>query len=325
MSKNVIFECITGSNLYGTNTLTSDKDYQGVFIPDETELLGLKDPCKEWDQSIVLSDTDKTQNIDRKYYSLKRFLNLAMEGQPGQLELLFAPPELTISTSYEWKQIQRHRDLFLTKSCVVPFLGFAVSQMSRAVLRGENLNQLNAIIDWSVNYSGNLTLKDCLVSYAALNMYCLSNSTIQMKVEFNTQGFPLVYVAGRHYDLSIKLKTFINSLISLKEKYGQRTISASEDKYDYKSVLHAYRLLFQATEILTKGTLTLPRPKDEVDFLLQIKSKQLDMDFKTDLEARIEKVKELQKTSILPDKVDYNKINELCIELHCMEVHQHCI
>ena len=39
--KNMILKVRAGSYLYGTNTLESDEDYIGIFIPEEKYLLGL--------------------------------------------------------------------------------------------------------------------------------------------------------------------------------------------------------------------------------------------------------------------------------------------
>ena len=30
----ILFKCLGGSYLYGTNSESSDKDYKGVFLPD---------------------------------------------------------------------------------------------------------------------------------------------------------------------------------------------------------------------------------------------------------------------------------------------------
>ena len=133
-NRKIIFETRVGSWLYGTNRPDSDEDFQGVFLPSKEDLLGIQNCSAEWKQNTKISNTVQNTkgDIDRKFYSLKRFFHLAAEGQPGQLELFFATPESTISYDPIWSEILDNIGLFLSKKSIVPFIGFALSQAHKA-------------------------------------------------------------------------------------------------------------------------------------------------------------------------------------------------
>ena len=102
-------------------------------------------------------------------------------------------------------------------------------------------------------------------------------------------------------------------------KDGSRTADAADNGYDYKSLLHCIRLLYQAEEFLLTGHLTFPRPPAEIDHLMSIRHKQWpegDFDLQQyilDWEDRIKK--DIIPKSPLPKKPNWVKINRLCTEL----------
>ena len=72
----ILLEAISGSHAYGLNTETSDVDKRGVFLMKEDHYLGLR---------YVEQINDEKNDIT--YYELRRFLQLALQGNPNILEL----------------------------------------------------------------------------------------------------------------------------------------------------------------------------------------------------------------------------------------------
>src|ERR1041385_2160774 len=116
----MIFKCIVGSHAYGTNIETSDIDYKGVYLQPFKETIG-------WNYKEQI-DVSK----DEVYYEVKRFLELAMKGNPTMLELLFMPDEMVEISTPTWELIREHKHLFLTKQCRNSFGGYAVQQIKKA-------------------------------------------------------------------------------------------------------------------------------------------------------------------------------------------------
>jgi len=118
----LIFECITGSRLYGTNTPESDFDYRGICVPPMNILL---DPFMNFDQK-----DSGFEEEDRAIYALGKFMKLCADANPNIIELLFIPLENIVVTSDIWKKIILNRHLFLSKKAKYTFTGYAYSQLN---------------------------------------------------------------------------------------------------------------------------------------------------------------------------------------------------
>ena len=81
VEKTRIFECVTGSRLYGTYTPESDYDYRGVCIPPMEILLH---PFMNFDQK-----DSGFEEEDRAIYSLPKFFKICADSNPNIIELLF--------------------------------------------------------------------------------------------------------------------------------------------------------------------------------------------------------------------------------------------
>lgn len=305
--RKIIFETIAGSKLYGTNNSKSDDDFLGIFIPSEDDLLGIQNCPSEWSQNEKKSEGSRNSagDIDRKYFSLKQFLLLAAEGQSKQIEMLFSPKECWVSASPEWELILKHRDLFLSKNTMSPFLGFAIAQAHKAVIKGDHLRIIEDLIKFFENKKGRI--KDFSESE--------DFKKLKIKIETLSDGVLGFEVAGRKYLLSLKVTDFMSALKSVHKEYGSRSHQAKENQFDFKSLSHAYRLLYQCETFIKEGKLILPLPKDQVEFILKVKNQEFfpDEGFFDDLDKRIKEIKKIE--SPLPKTVDMKKVNQLCIDI----------
>lgn len=306
--RKIIFECYAGSYLYGTNTPQSDKDYFGVFLPSTDDILSLGNCPTEWsmNQKISTGERNNEEDVDRKYYSLQRFLKLLAEGQPGQIEMLFAPNEKTIITSPQWLFIKRQKDLFLSQNSIKPFLGFAKAQAYKSQFKGENLNKLRKLLEWlEIN---NLTKSNIAISVFEQHLLHLGaiNSTTD-------DGINCLEVTGQKFEMGLKFKDFFNRISKLENRYGTRSETAASHGVDFKSLLHCYRLLHEADELLTTGKLTLPLPELLVKFLLTIKEGKYVSDYFTEITKMIDNLQ--AKESKLPANINWSEINSLCQEM----------
>ena len=217
--RKIIFETRVGSHLYGTNRPESDEDFQGVFIPSREDLLGIQNCPAEWSMNTKLSTTVQNQkgDVDRKFCSIKRFLDLAAEGQPGQLELLFATPATTVFFDPIWSKILDNIPLFLCRKSIVPFIGFALSQAHKASIKGETLNLIHEII---ANYPEPIQSSWTIASVAPMvkengaEWACIAPNR-RLKLVTNSYGFTTVEIGGKNYDYKLKLKTFVANLKEL--------------------------------------------------------------------------------------------------------------
>lgn len=327
--RKIILETRVGSHLYGTSRPDSDEDFQGVFLPSREDLLGMENCPTEWSLNKKLSTTIQNQkgDVDRKFYSLKRFMHLAAEGQPGQLELFFAPPEVVVSYDPIWSEILDNIGLFLSRKSIVPFIGFALSQAHKASIKGENLNLIRRIIQFFDTECLPVVQRSTIKEYVTRLDTKKDNGDgtgtvnlahdIQLKYLTNNKGFVVVEIAGKQYDYGLKFKVFVNNLRELEGRFGKRSQAAAENKYDYKSLCHAYRLLGEGKELLKFGKITFPRPPEEVEFLLSVRNGTCgDLDHWAEITKHIDQLRqEIEPNSFLPSEPQYAKINQLCVKI----------
>ena len=120
---------VGGSELHGAKVHgTDDLDIYGVYIEPPEMVLGLESvPHFEW--STAGNDRrNGPHDIDITLYSLKKWAGLACKGNPTALHFLFAQGVLRNAI---WSEVVRSRSVFLSRTFVKPFLGFADDQLKR--------------------------------------------------------------------------------------------------------------------------------------------------------------------------------------------------
>ena len=123
----ILFECIIGSQAYGTQTPTSDVDKKFVYILPQDYILG--------------TGYVEQLNVNKDYvgWELKRFLELMGSSHPTVLELLNTPEDCIITKHPLFQYVLDHKADFITKGCKNSFAGYAVQQIQKA--RGLNKKQ----------------------------------------------------------------------------------------------------------------------------------------------------------------------------------------
>jgi predicted nucleotidyltransferase len=221
---------VGGSELHGAKVHgTDDLDIYGVYIEPPDLVLGLESmPHFVW--STAGNDRRNGPNdVDITLYSLRKWAGLACKGNPTALHFLFA--ESAVKSAI-WSEVVRNGRIFLARTFVKPFVGFADDQLKRMA---------------------------------------------------GTKG---------------------------RGKKGQRPEIEKEYGYDVKAGMHTLRLLYECKELLSKGTITLPRP--ERDFLIRVRTGKFSIDKVIDMAQKLfAECEEAAKSSPLPDRVDRAAISRL--------------
>ncbi len=108
---------MAGSRLYGTDTPNSDYDYRGFIVPPFEYLAGLNN----FEHHIL-------REPDTIIYSIKRFFELLILGDPTAYEILFAPETNIIERSDIGGIVLRNRSLFACKRFARRIGGYAQSE-----------------------------------------------------------------------------------------------------------------------------------------------------------------------------------------------------
>ena len=120
---------VGGSELHGAKVHgTDDLDIYGIYIEPPEMVLGLESiPHFVW--STAGNDRRNGPNdVDLTLYSLKKWAGLACKGNPTALHFLFAQSAVRNPI---WMEIVRNRIVFLARTFVKSFVGFADDQLKR--------------------------------------------------------------------------------------------------------------------------------------------------------------------------------------------------
>ncbi len=122
LNSHLVLKTRGGSHAYGTNTEDSDEDFRGVIIPPENYFTGLK-VFREF------APTPEGPYCDVVYQDIRKFLRLAMDGNPSVLEVFHAP-RLRIAIPFANSLLAMWPNV-LSKKIVRAHLGMARAHVKR--------------------------------------------------------------------------------------------------------------------------------------------------------------------------------------------------
>lgn len=284
----ILFECVTGSQLYGTSTPESDLDIRGVCLPDLRTKL---DPFSGFEQQEFTGE-------DKVIYELRKFFQLASDCNPNIVELLFISPThpACLKWSEKWELLFSNKHLFLSNNARFTFTGYAMSQLKRIKTHKKWLD--SPVVQPNRSDFG----LDPMPLFAFEKLMAILTSPEEAIVpelrEYAKKEIQYKQAADEWKDYKNWMDTRNPKRFALESKYG----------YDTKHGMHLYRLLGEGIELLTTGNLTFPCKN--VDELLEIRNGHVLYD--TLLETVGDFQTKIDATeSILPKKPDLEKLKDL--------------
>lgn len=125
----VMLKVLAGSHIHGLNIETSDRDEESIIIEPIEEAWRLGMPFEE----CIRESPER----DVKYVSLRKWVRLALGGNPNFLLPLFAPQGSIISMTSLGGHLREMRDKFLSKQSIKAHLGYLNNQRNR-MLKAES-------------------------------------------------------------------------------------------------------------------------------------------------------------------------------------------
>lgn len=331
----LLFECISGSRAYGLDLPHSDTDIKGVFVLPKNIFYGL-------DYIDQIND----DNNNCIFYELRRFVELLSKNNPNMLEMLNIPPNCIIYKHPLFDQFTPQ--LFLSKLCKDTFAGYAASQIKKAKGLNKKINNPMSlerksvlefcyvpekqgsmpILQWldrrkmnpnrcglvnipnmrdiyglyydarnTLNFKGlitNPTATDLVLSDIPKNLLPIAH------LSFNKDGYSTYCKDHREYWEWVQLRN---------DARYQNTIEHGKN-YDTKNMMHTFRLLDMATEILSEGKIIVHRPNRNE--LLEIRNGNfLYEELITKAEQKLKHIEQLYTTTTLPNTPNLQQINQL--------------
>lgn len=335
----IIYECISGSKAYGLDLPTSDTDIKGVFILPQNQIYGL---------NYLPQISNKTN--DEVYYELGRFIELLKKNNPNILELLATPKDKVLVKHPIIDKIRP--EFFISKRCKDTFGGYAFTQVRKA--RGLNKKIVNptgerkkTILEFCyvLHKQGSIPLNKWLTinSYSqqkcglvniphvkdVYGIYVDPDSKFEYKGILRKESATTVLLSsipkgeeplGYLYfnqDGYVKYckdyREYWDWVAKRNESRYQNNIKHGKN-YDSKNMMHTFRLLEMAIEILNTGEIRVKRPNREE--LLSIRNGEWPYDELIKMaNQKMKEVEEAYKTSHLQDEPDEERIERLLVDL----------
>jgi Predicted nucleotidyltransferase len=310
LNENLILLTTGGSHAYGTNVNTeehmSDFDLRGIYLNSKEELLTMN--C--YDKPI------ENRELDVTIYPLKQIVNLLVNANPNTIELLGTKEEHLFICSKEGKMLRDNTKLFLSKRAYSSFGGYATQQLRRLqnALAHDNYPQpeKEKHILGSINRQM-MTFTDRYknITKDILNLYIDKSE----KDGFENEIF--IDINLNHYPLR-DLKNMYSEMAQVLNDYDK--LNHRNNKKDtlhlLKHSMHLIRLLKMGIEILEGKEINTYREQDR-GLLLDIRNGKYTYDEIFEMVDKYEKdFKYASEHTSLPDNPDYNKINELIMEIN---------
>ncbi|MCD2425332.1 nucleotidyltransferase domain-containing protein [Niabella pedocola] len=333
----LIFECISGSKAYGLDTPASDTDIKGVFVLP-----------RDWYYSMDYVPQVSNETNDIVYYELKRFIELLSRNNPNILELLATPGDCILLRDSLMDLIKPSD--FLSRLCEQTFANYAWSQIKKACgLEKKIVSPMSkdrkSPMDFCYVYDGNSSLplngflqqrsllqesmglaalphfRDCYQlyhspqhEYAGVLRKEDSNDICTSHIRKDAVPIGVLYFNKDGYTVYCKKhREYWDWVAQRNETRFEGTMRHGKN-YDSKNMMHVFRLLKMAEEIVTDNRVNVRRT--DRSLLLQIKEGIYAYD---ELVAKagtiIQRLKLLYQESHLPDAPDPHVVNKLLVRL----------
>jgi len=335
----ILLECISGSRAYNLDIPTSDTDIKGVFYLPKKLFYGFE----------YIAQVSNDSN-DIVFYEIGRFLELLTKNNPNILELLDTPEDKIISKHPIMENIEITD--FLSKKCKDTFGGYAFTQVKKA--RGLNKKIANpiskikkTILDFCyvLNKQGSTPIKKWLTEtnkdqnkIGLVNVPNFQNTFglyYDEKSEFKYKGIlnkanattvllssipkgeiPITYLQFNQNGYVKYCKDYKDYWSWVEKRNESRYENNIEHgkNYDSKNMMHTFRLLDMAVEILEQGKIFVKRENREE--LLDIRAGKYEYEELIDLAGRkMQLVETAFENSKLQESPPEEKIEELLVHI----------
>jgi len=295
--QNRILEIVAGSHLYGTATENSDKDFVGIFLPNEPYILGFK-RIEEVDFSIIDKDENgkNTEHaLDRKLYEFRKFISLVKDMNPNLTEVLFTNRENIVFINDIGKELLSLRQHFVHKGLKQKFLGYAFSQRHKAIIKKDNYFNLLEALTYLKRYDIGKSLIEIALETSCP---CFIKKRYDQKQNIN-----FIEISDLNLMPSVSVKRANIILQERIDKVGNRKELLTKHGVDTKYLSHLLRLMLEGKELLETGELKFPLKyaqtlKDVRNGLWKIEDV---FNYSYELEKEIESLAESSRISSKPN------------------------
>lgn len=304
LGNNIIILTLGGSHAYGTNNENSDLDIRGCALNNKMQIL-----TNQNFEQFVNVETDTT------IYAFNKLISLLSNVNPNTIEMLGNKPEHYLYVHPIGQELIDNAHLFLSKKATYSFGGYATAQLRRLENKSNRLvgqEQLETYIYNTILHVAENFEEKYGIPAGQIKLYIDKAVNPDMITEIFMDANLKHYPIRDYAEMWSELKNIVKSYKNI----GSRNNKAIEHDKLGKHMMHLIRLYLMCLDILENEKIVTYR-EAEHNLLMDIRNgKYLDnekqptpefYEMVNDYEKRVEYAK---NNTSLPDKPDYNKINE---------------
>lgn len=298
-----IFECVHGSQLFGTNVEGSDLDTKFVYVCDSLDEYMMK--RGQFDTKVSDNGQKGSDKEEDEGFYIQEMDQKLRQMQTNNVSMVFAPRDKWLLSTPAWEDLVANRHRLVSKN-VAAYAGYAKGQAQKYTCKGERLATAERFLayveervtsGWYRGNNGKMTENE----WAELLNQFVGSEGVELWT--NKTGEELIRVVGKSFSKFTRVDGWLDPMDSLINKYGKRAKLAKEDGKDLKALLHAFRITREAKELLTTGGLVYPTPSRE--FYLKIRRNEFEYAYLQELlTEELEEMYALRDASTLPDEPD---------------------
>ena len=311
LGDNILLLTTGGSHAYGTNVETSDLDIRGITLERENEILGL-------------SNFEQFENkaTDTTIYGLRKIISLLLNCNPNVVEMLGTKEEHLFILSEEGKLLRDNVDLFLSKKAMHSFGGYATAQLRRLqnALARDNYPQVEKekhILSSIKNQMKHLQENYTEFTNEEIKLYIDKTDREDYEEEIYMD------IKLTHYPLRDfkSIYSEMHNVVKDYSKLNHRNKKKSDEGLN-KHAMHLVRLLIMGSEMLEGRGVNTYREHDNDEFLeirngkYQKEDGTFYQEFFDMVDMLEDRLKYAADNSPLPSKPDFNKVEELAMEIY---------
>lgn len=229
-------------------------------------------------------------------YEIKKAFSLLLQGNPNILGMLWTEPQFYVKRGFSYEELIASKELFVGKHVYNAFAGYAHSQLTRMESRDP------------------AELREYLGVTAELKCRGLHPNHKGEQFEVPTDH-PRHFSEWSTEKLITRLRSYQKKGENLGYMGDKRKHLVLEHGYDSKNAAHLIRLLRMCIEFMDTGMLQVTRTSDREE-LLAIKSGKWPLvDVKALAEQLFVESKNARDRSTLPDSPQYEKAEELLVNM----------
>lgn len=327
LGNNIILLVLGGSIASGTNDEDSDIDIRGITLDIAQDVIGRgsvksNGTVKRFEQYVE-------PVTDTVIYSLSKFIELALAGNPNIFEMLGVKEEHIIYINENGRMLMNHRKCFYSKRVVHTFAGFADSQLRKL----ENALARDRISQSRKEEHIKNSVERFLYSASSMFQKYDKEETFALSIsDSDKTGYDKELYIDIHLE-RYPLRDFngiIREMTAIVRDYDKNHLNhRNNKKSDRKLNKHAMQLVkyyLMGTELVETGDFSTYREKEH-ELLMKIKNGEYmlpDGSYDNTFSKMIDELRDnfnaaVKKTK-LPDYPDYERMETIKMQVLMMSL-----